>query len=108
MVWASSMGGSSGSVGGISAFVDGLAQVGGHHVGARHDFGRRPFGQDFSLIENDDAVAQRHDRAHDVLDEQDGGALRAYALYQGHGFVDLGGRKARQHFIEHQQLGLGG
>ena len=45
------------------------------------------------------------DGAHQVLDEDDGGALRADGAHQADGIVDLGRVEARQHLVEQQELG---
>src|SRR2546422_8119284 len=48
-----------------------LAQESRDDIGLLHDVGGFAFGNDPSMIENDDAIRQRHDRAHHVLDEDD-------------------------------------
>ena len=46
-----------------------LAEVGRHHLGTLHHLGHRAFGQQLAMVEDDDAVGERHHRAHHVLDE---------------------------------------
>ena len=67
----------------------GLAQIRGNDVGPGHDFGGQPFGQHRTLVEDNNTITQRHDGAHDVLNEQYGRALGAYALDQCDRFVDF-------------------
>src|SRR5258708_38237426 len=49
------------------------AQVCKHDFLPFHDFGGSALGDDLAVIEHDDAIGQRHDGAHDVLDKDDGG-----------------------------------
>src|SRR5690349_15349415 len=43
-----------------------------HHVRLFHHFGRHTLGDNDAMLEHDDAVGERHDGAHHVLDEKDG------------------------------------
>ena len=56
-----------------------VAQVGAHHLRPLHHLGRPALGEQLAVVEHDDAVGQRHHRAHHVLDEHDGRALVADA-----------------------------
>ena len=81
----------------------GRPEVGGHHLGPLHHVGGRAFGEQLAVVEDDDAVGQRHHRAHHVLDEDDGRALVADAPDQRHRVVDLARRQAAQHLVEQHQ-----
>src|SRR4029453_887903 len=75
------------------------AGVGRHDVGPFHDIGGNSFRDDPPVVEHDDAIGERHDRAHDVLDEDDGRSLVADRADQRDGFVDLPRPLARQNLL---------
>ena len=55
------------------------------------------------MVQHQDAVSERHDCPHDVLDEQDGKSLLSIDLAkQRDHFVAFGGTQARHHFIKEQ------
>ena len=69
----------------------------------RHDLAGKAFGDDPALIEHDDAIGQRDDDAHDVLDENDRRALLADLPDELHRAVDLARGEPRQYFVEEEQ-----
>src|ERR1041385_9179914 len=56
------------------------------------------------IAQHDDAFGELHDRAHQMLDEDDARALRADLAHERDGAVDLARRKAGEHLVEQQQL----
>ena len=72
------------------------------------DLGRRPFGDLLAVVEDRDPVADAHDHAHVVLDEQDRQAqLVPDPAEEGHHRGRLGRVHARRRLVEQQQLGPG-
>ena len=67
------------------------------------DLLRRAFRQLAAEIEDDDAVRQAHDRAHDVLDHQDGDAAVADAAHRVDHVLGLGRIEAGQHLVEQKE-----
>ena len=64
--------------------------------------------EDFSEIEHDGAIDQRHDDFHDVLDHQHRDAGLAHLAHQRHAGLRLERREAGEALVEQQQLRLGG
>ena len=86
-----------------------LAEIDVEHRLVARDLLRRALGDLLAVAQHHDLGGQRHDRAHDVLDQQDGEAGALVELAQeGHHDVDLGGPQPGHHLVEQQQLGLGG
>src|SRR6185436_7021752 len=92
-------------------------QISLDHLFVLHDVGGRPVGDDLAVIDDDDAVRDRHQLLQLVLDHEHRGALgmqppEAPALVQPpHRFREqLGLRRIEpaERLVEQQQLGLGG
>ena len=58
------------------------------------------------MVEHDDVAGDRHDRAHDVFDDDDGEPAFGKIADQGYGLVDFGRVQAGHHLIEQQDAWL--
>src|SRR4051812_9255735 len=54
-----------------------LAEIALEHGGIAYDGLRRAFGDLLAMVQDDDMLGERHDRAHDVLDQQNGDLMLA-------------------------------
>ena len=80
-----------------------LAEVSPHDLGPPHHVVGTALGEHFPVVEDNDAIGQRHHRTHHVLDEDNGRALLADAPDQRDGLVDLARRQTAQHLVEQDQ-----
>src|ERR1700694_5267367 len=78
------------------------AEIGFYHRGVRGNRGRQPLGDLAAVGHHHDAIRQRHDRAHHMLDEQQRYSLTSDIRKDHHDLVDLGRSQAGHHFIEQQ------
>src|SRR5579885_1091106 len=85
-----------------------LAKIGPLDLGMADHLLRIAVGDLLAGHEHDKALREAHNRAHDVLDQNDGDALSDQAVHQLENIVDLRVRQARQRFIGDEQLGIGG
>ena len=86
----------------------GAAEI-GFDDGVLPDHGfRRAAGDDMALVEDQDALGQRHDHFHDVLDDDDGDAHVVDAPHQRDRRLQFGRRQAGKQLVEQQQARLGG
>ena len=86
-----------------------LPEIGFDHLRVAADLRRRPFGDLFAEIEHRDAVRDRHDELHHVLDQHDRDALRAREVDQQRvERRDLAVAQAGRRLVEQQQLRLRG
>src|SRR5215813_14461743 len=83
-----------------------LAKVGPHHVGVVDDVLGPAIGNLAPRDQYSQPLREAHDRPHDVLDHDDGDALRIETHEQGDDVLDLGMRKASHGFIGNQKLRL--
>ena len=67
------------------------------------DVGRRALRDFLAVVQHDDAVRERHDRRHDVLDDQHGHALRLHLPDERDHALDLGGVEAAHDLVKQEQ-----
>src|SRR6516165_6782540 len=82
------------------------AEISADHFWILHDLFRRALGDLLAVIEHHDVTRDRHDRAHDMLDDDDGKAGLRELSDQRHRLVDLGRVESGHHLIEQQDLWL--
>src|SRR5262245_7337543 len=83
-----------------------LAKVGPHHVGVVDDIIGPAIGNLAARDQNGQPLREAHDRPHDVLDHDDGDALRVETHEQDDDVLDLGMRQASHGFIGNQKFRL--
>src|SRR5215469_5788442 len=80
-------------------------EVGLDHPTVSSDLARRAGGDLLPEGQHDDAMRERHDRAHVVLDEKHGDATRVDGAHQADHGVDLRGVEPRHHVVEEEEAG---
>src|SRR4030095_7674183 len=83
-----------------------FAKVGLHDFHVVHDRLRRVVGDLAACNEHCDAIGELHDRAHDVLDHDDGHAVLLEPEQQREDVVGLGSRQSRHGFVRDEQHGF--
>src|SRR5499425_2306310 len=81
-------------------------EVGLDYPAVSSDLARRAGGDLLPEAQHDDAMRERHHRAHVVLDEKHGDATRVDGAHQAHHGVDLRGVEPRHHLVEEEERGL--
>src|SRR5665213_1097870 len=92
----------------MPAMVMLLAKVSPPHFRIAHDFVRRTVGDLVAGNQHDEAARKTHDRAHDMLDKDDGDAALVEAQQQRQYFLDLGVGETRHRFVGNQEFWLRG
>src|SRR5262245_29989471 len=83
-----------------------LAKVSPHHFRVVDDVRGLAIGDLAARDQHRQSLREAHDRAHDVLDHDDGDALRVEAHEKGNDVLDLGMRQASHGFVGDQKLRL--
>src|SRR5215472_16123046 len=81
-------------------------EVGLDHPAIGSDLARRAGGDLLPEGQHDDAMRERHHRAHVVLDEQHGDATRVDGAHQADHGVDLRGVEPRHHLVKEEERRL--
>src|SRR4029079_7402882 len=85
-----------------------LDQVCPHDLRILDDVFRLAVGDFLAADQHNEALREAHDRAHDVLDENDGDSTLVELLQTREDIFNLGVRQAGNRFVGDQQFGLGG
>src|SRR5437867_4590027 len=91
-----------------STFSTSRSQIGADDVGMRLHGRRGTLGDDGAVVEHDHRIAESHDDAHVVLDEQNGDALIADGPDETTDDVLFYARHARRRLVEEQDRWMGG
>ena len=62
----------------------------------------------FSVVQNDNSIANGHHGSHDVFDHEDGNAAILYLAQQFEGTVHFRGRQSCHHLVEKEEFRAGG
>ena len=85
------------------------AEIGVDHRRIAHHLFGRAFGDRRTVVQHENARGERHDRAHHMLDQQNGEpGVAIEALQDRHHAVGLGRAQARHHLVEQQEFRIGG
>src|SRR5260370_962185 len=75
-------------------------EVGVDHPAVLHDVGRRPLGDLFPVVQDDDPLGDAHDHGHHVLDHEKRHPLGVQGLQKADHAVDLGRVEPAEHLVE--------
>ena len=78
------------------------AEIGADHLRILHDLLRRAFRDLLAVIEHDHVFGNGHDRAHHMLDKDDGEPALRKLSDQCDRLIDLRGVEPGHHFVEQQ------